>query len=66
MELTLCHDCVQPFFDDKNYLIDRQETDPCDNECFICGRHGCNYDIEKRKKVWYGNHQQEDRGAKTL
>ncbi len=48
MELTLCHDCVQPFFDDKNYIIAQFLTDPCDNECFICGRHGCNYDIEKR------------------
>jgi hypothetical protein len=47
MQMTLCHDCAQPFFDDKNYTVIRLETDPCDNECFICQRHGCNYEITK-------------------
>lgn len=47
MQMTLCHDCAQPFFDDKNYTVVRLETDPCDNECFICRRHGCNYEITK-------------------
>ena len=45
--MTLCHDCAQPFFDDQNYTVIRLETDPCDNECFICQRHGCNYEITK-------------------
>lgn len=47
MQMTLCHDCAQPFLDDQNYTVIRLETDPCDSECFICQRHGCNYEITK-------------------
>lgn len=50
MQLTLCRDCAEPFFTDRNYIIIKLETDPCDNDCFICGRHGCNFDVEKKAK----------------
>jgi len=42
MVLTLCHDCLQPFIDDKNYIvklakrIPYEQLEPHDNECDIC------------------------------
>lgn len=56
MVLTLCHDCVQPFIDDKNYIvkpakrIPYEQLEPHDNECDICTRRGRQYDIIKKQK----------------
>ena len=56
MLLTLCHDCAQPFFDDRNYIIAVLPIDysivrdRCDIECFICGKRGREYDVEKMPK----------------
>ena len=56
MVLTLCHGCAQPFFDDRNYIIAvipidfSIVRDRCDIECFICGKRGREYDVEKKPK----------------
>ena len=57
MVMTLCDNCVQPFFDDRNYTVKivhpdcpTREKKKGDGECFICGRRGCDYDVEKLKK----------------
>ncbi len=56
MLLTLCHDCAQPFFDDRNYIIIPLQIDftiqrdRCDIECFICAKRGREYDVEKKPK----------------
>lgn len=57
MILTLCDNCAQPFFDDNNYRVKivhpdcpTREKEKGDGECFICGRRGCDYDVEKLKK----------------
>ena len=57
MVMTLCDTCVQPFFDDRNYTVKivhpdcpTREKEKGDGECFICGRRGCDYDVEKLKK----------------
>ncbi len=64
MLLTLCHDCVQPFFDDRNYIIAVLPIDyciirdRCDIECFICGKRGREYDVEKMPKR-YSTHSHD-------
>ena len=55
MVLTLCDRCLEPFLDDKNYIVKRtkrtedDEHDPHVGECDICTRRGHNYDVEKNK-----------------
>lgn len=57
MVLTLCHDCLQPFIDDKNYIvklakrIPYEQLEPHDNECDICTRRGRQYDVIKIKET---------------
>jgi hypothetical protein len=56
MVLTLCDRCLEPFLDDKNYIVKRtkrtedDEQDPHVGECDICTRRGHNYDVEKKPK----------------
>ena len=56
MVLTLCDNCLQPFLDDPNYKVRflRKCTPLCDREkgdCFICSRHGHDYDVEKISNI---------------
>ena len=58
MVLTLCDNCLQPFLDDPNYRVRflRNCTPLCDREkgdcdCFICSRHGHDYDVEKISNI---------------
>ena len=57
MVLTLCHDCLQPFIDDRNYVvklakrIPYEQLEPHDNECDICTRRGRQYDVNKIKET---------------
>lgn len=55
--LTLCSNCLQPFYDDKNYRVVRLPRNPDeprqkdDDECFICCHRGHDYDIVKIDKT---------------
>lgn len=53
MVLTLCDRCLQPFLDDRNYIVAckgiTKPKEKHDNECFICGRRGMDYEVEKKK-----------------
>lgn len=54
--MTLCHQCAQPFFDDRNYRITLLPIDfsvcrdRCDIECFICSHRGREYEVIKKQK----------------
>lgn len=57
MVLTLCERCLQPFLDDRNYIVrfvgnckPIYDREPHECECDICTRRGHNYDIEKKPK----------------
>jgi hypothetical protein len=53
MILTLCHACLQPFLDDRNYRIKPikkppdEPIEPHEGECDICTRNGRAYDVDK-------------------
>lgn len=53
MVMTLCERCLDVFLSDDRYVVTPVNTAACekgDGECFICGRRGCDYDVEKLKK----------------
>lgn len=61
--LTLCHRCVQPLFDDRNYKVRllpidfSLSRDRCDIECFICGRCGREYEVVKKPRGIKAQHE---------
>ena len=58
MVLTLCDNCLQPFLDDRNYIVrfvgnckPIYHREPHECECDICGSHGHDYDVEKISNI---------------
>lgn len=60
VELTLCDNCLQPFIDDPRYVVRRLRDCPVEDrlkddcQCFICGRRGHDYDVQKPGRIHHG------------
>ena len=49
MVMTLCERCLDVFLSDDRYVVTPVYTAACekgDCDCFICSRHGHDYDVE--------------------
>ena len=54
MIMTLCAHCLEVFESDRNYIVRPAKSlyvDKHDCECFICSKHGHDYNIEKISNI---------------
>lgn len=54
MVMTLCERCLDVFLSDDRYVVTPVYTAACekgDCDCFICSRHGHDYDVEKISNI---------------